>query len=261
MMRNVSLLPALVAALFLLSIVRNGPAPVSGAYPNLLNHTGCLYAYMSDGGKYEVTVPESTDHPKGTLQKFSYDAKSACITEKNPGLLVINFDFAETDDNNFASMSIEFELNAVPKEYNWEISKATLKIQPNNKQMFPVDTFELKSASGDIYAGAQQSYSCSSLVLVNRVQTGNQFKITLKRFQVQPFHEPGSTVFASSRDCSVWLTLPQIMGLLLMLFIIMTVLIGVYLLVELGGHSSDLRFSKQGGMLMNQAQLDATKAD
>lgn len=246
---------ALGALLLITKISRDGPAPVEAAYTNLFNQTGCLYAYMSDG-KYEVVVPESTDVYRGPLQKFTYDPKSTCITKNSPGSLIINFDI---QDDKFISMNLELKLQG--KDHDWGVNEAKLTILPVSGQLFTKMQFQLQPTSGDIYADFQQSYSCSSLVLEHREKSGLQFKITLRRFQVQPFHEPSSTVFAPSRDCSSWLTLPQIMGFLLILFIAFTVLIGVHLLLELGSHSSDLRFSKQGGMLMNQAQLDATKAD
>lgn len=247
---------------FLLSLC--GATLVNAAYPpGFNNFTGCIYTYLLDErSEYIVTFPEPTETQKGTLKGLNYDAsKSNCIdgtsTPTKPGLLTMDFTL---NDNYFQSMSLEMHFNNVGKEF-WEVTKATLKILPSNSQPFPSTTIDLRSVSGDVYAGQEQSYSCSSLVLVNLLPSGPQFRLTLRRFQLQPFHEPAKTVFAPSRDCSTWLTMPQIMGFILVLFMIFTVLIGVYLLLELGGHSSDLRYSKQGGMLMNQAQLDATKAD
>lgn len=209
---------------------------------------------MEDGA-YQITFPDA-ENQAGPLIKLQYDSKSNCTNGIHPGNLIASFDL---NDNNMKSMTLEFQIRDFPSEGYWAITSATLKISPNNKQLFPTDTIDLLPI--DMYAGEKFSYSCYSLVLQNRLPTkdGPNFKITLKRFQVQPFSELHNFVFASSYDCSVWLTLPVIMGLLLILFIVFTVMIGVYLLMEQGNQTSDLRFSKQGGMLMNQAQLDATK--
>jgi len=167
-------------------------------------------------------------------------------------------------DDNFNSIRLEFDIKSVPNSGVWEIVKTQFIIEPRNPNYNPDRQVDLKPAQGLIYASSQQSYSCSALVLTNLTPTKDhpQYKITLRRFQVQPFENPDARyIFAKSRDCSLWLTLPQIMGFLLLVFIVFTSLIGVYLLLELGTHTSDLKFSKQGGMLMNQAQLDATKSD
>lgn len=227
--------------------------------PNFFNRTGCLYVTTTDAGQYRVTSPDWTDQQQGALGNLTYGTGSACISKGQPGLLVMNYD---TSDMNFQSMTIEFTIKSDVKNDNWEISKVILTINPRNSQLFPEKELALQPANGgEIYASMNHSYSCSSLVLTNANRNGPFFKITLRRFQLQPFPEPDTRIFAASRDCSSWLTMPQIMGFLLILFMTSTVLIGAYLLLELGNHSSDLRFSKQGGMLMNQAQLDATKAD
>lgn len=228
--------------------------------PNFLNQTGCLYATTADSGQYRVDFYDGTESQMGSLGKLSYGSDAKCITDTEPGKLVMNFDIS---DDKFVGMTIDLELKNNMKTFNWDISKATLTIKPQeNSQLFPEKVLDIKPANGgEIYAGVDQSYSCSSLIFTNSAKNGPVFKITLRRFQLQPFHEPETRIFAPSRDCASWLTLPQIMGFLLILFMTFTVLMGVYLLIELGGHSSDLRFSKQGGMLMNQAQLDATKGE
>lgn len=231
---------------------------VTAVYPPNFYHNDkqCLYAFMADGGEYSITFPE-IEPQKGPLKGIVYDKTSKCTDGITPGLLVVNFN---TGDNFMESISIEFEIKNYPANGYWVINKATLKIKPVNKQLYPTDTIELNPI--DIYAGDRFSYSCNTLVLQNSKPSneGPHFKITLKRFQVQPFKELPTVIFAPSYDCSVWLTMPLIMGALLMLFIIFTVLIGVYLLVQQGNQGGgDLKFSKQSGMLMNQAQLDATK--
>lgn len=229
---------------------------LDAAYPpNFYNHEGCLYAYMDDG-HYQITLPDA-EAQRGALTKLQYDKKTtACTKGLQPGYLAVIFN---TADNNMESMSIEFQIKPSPSEGYWEVNKATLKIAPINKSLFPTDTIELKPV--DIYAGQAFSYSCNSLTLQNLkpAKDAPQFQLTLKRFQLQPFAELPNVIFGPSYDCSVWITLPVVMGLVLILFIVFTVMVGVYLMLELGNQTSDLKFSKQGGMLMNQAQLDATK--
>lgn len=223
--------------------------------PNFYHHEGCLYAYMDDG-HYQITLPDA-EAQSGALTKIQYDKKTtACTKGLQPGYLTVIF---LTADNNMESMSIEFQIKPSPSEGYWEVNKATLKINPINKSLFPNDTIELKPV--DIYAGQAFSYSCAALTLQNLrpAKDAPQFQLTLKRFQLQPFAELPNVIFGPSYDCSVWITLPVVMGLVLILFIVFTVMVGVYLMLELGNQTSDLKFSKQGGMLMNQAQLDATK--
>lgn len=229
---------------------------VNAAYPpGFYNHT-CLYTYMLDG-QYKVTIPDVPEPQFGSLplNKLTYDPKASCVDGKYRGNLVLNFDL---NDNNMQSISLDLQISG--KSNYWDMDKITMKITPNNKAQYPETTFQMRPQN-DIYASDTNSFSCSSLVLVNYPPSSTQFKIILKRFQVQPFGESPLYVFAPSHDCSVWLTLPQVMGFALVLFIIFTALFGVYLLLALGNQQGDLRFSKQGGMLMNQAQLDATKAD
>lgn len=253
---NIRLAAIFPLILYTCQLVTRSTFAQSPPYPaNFYQLNKCLYAYMSDGGTYQVTLFESPEIQRGSLGKITYGAQSKCIEANGTGQLTVNFDIS---DNFFRTMSLDLELR-VSRGYHWEVSNAKLTFDPVNEKPFPTKEIQLKP-SDEIYADLQHSYSCSSLVLTHSTPNGPRFKITLRRFQLQPFSE-SKTKFAPSRDCSVWLTMPQIMGLLLILFMIFTVLIGVYLLLELGGHSGELKFSKQGGMLMNQAQLDATKAD
>jgi len=222
--------------------------------PNFHNETGCLYSFMEEG-HYLITFPDA-ENQEGSTQKIEYDKGTNCTNGLYPGNLIVVF---RTNDNYMESLNIRFIIKASPSEGYWEVEKAVLKISPVNKQIFPTDVIELKPV--DIYAGLSFSYSCNTLVLqdLHPNKDGPHFKLTLRRFQIQPFPETPTVVFSPSYDCSVWLTLPLVTGLILVLFIIFTVMMGVYLLLEQGNQTSDLKFSKQGGMLMNQAQLDATK--
>lgn len=222
-----------------------------------LNLKDCLHAYM-DEGQYHITFPDGTEPQTGKLQNLKWDEDtSVCTTQGKQGKLAFRFDI---QDNSIKSFSVEMDIKQVPNEGYWEMPTITVKISPVNSNLFPKDQFVIKR--NDIYAGQRFSYSCKSFVLQNSVspkENEPSIRLTLNRFQVQPFKEERDHVFAESFDCSVWLTMPTIMGLILVLFIIFTTMAGVYLLMEQGNQISDLKFSKQGGMLMNQAQLDATK--
>lgn len=232
------------------------------AYPqNLLMKDDCLFAYLGEPiGSYRVTFLDGSETQMNTLTELTYDSKSYCARNDTPGFLAMSF----KPDDNFDEIKLEFTIKLMPSDGVWEITKTQFKIKARNQHLNPADVIDLEPTSGVIYANSYQSYSCSALVLQNLTPSkdGPQYKITLRRFQVQPFMNPDARyIFAKSHDCSTWLTLPQIMGFLLVLFIIFTSLIGVYLLLELGNHTSDLKYNKLGGLLMNQAQLDATKAD
>lgn len=237
-------------------------------YPTLLQKDNCLFAYLGTSGSisalgsYRVTFLDGSEPQMKALTELTYDSKTSCAHNETNGLLILNF----KQDDNFESIKLEFEIKLMPNQGVWEIVRTQFKFKATNPNLNPGDTIDLKPVSGLMYANSYQSYSCSSLVLQNLPSTqtkdGPQYKFTLRRFQLQPFANPDNRyIFAKSHDCSTWLTLPQIMGFLLIAFIIFTSLIGVYLLLELGNHTSDLKYSKQGGMLMNQAQLDATKSD
>lgn len=245
MANSILLLPILA---YCLSLTR-------AEYPtNFHNQTGCLYSFI-EKGTYQITFPEA-ESEIGELKNLEYDSKTNCTNGVFPGNLIMNF---QVSDNNMESMTIELEIKPYPNEGYWEVNKATLKFEARNKEIFKTNTVEL--APVDMYAGQSFSYSCNSLVLQSLVpKKGNpHFKLILNRFQLQPFAELPRMVFAPSYDCSTWISLPVLMGFILILFITFTVMLGVYLLMEQGNQSSDLRFSKQGGMLMNQQQLDAIK--
>lgn len=241
---------------YILLILSSLVLTIEAAYPpGFKNISGCLYSHIADSS-YLITFSDNTETQKGVINKFNYDdSKSNCTNGVFPGNLVVTFPL---QDNNMDSMTLEFLLKPAPSEGYWEVKNATLQIAPRNKNLFPKETIQMMPL--DMYAGLLNSYSCSALELQSRAIKGEPFfKITLNRFQIQPSPEGVKTVFNSSYDCAVWITLPVLMGLILILFITFTVMIGVYLILEQGNQTGDLKFSKQGGMLMNQAQLDATK--
>lgn len=254
-MANLSVLLSTTLAFYLL--FAGAKLAIATYPPNFFNQSGCLYSYL-EGGNYSIHFHDS-EPMFGDLSRVTYDkVNSNCTNGLYPGKLAIVFSVA---DNNMESMTLNLVIKPSPSEGYWEVNSAILQISPleNAKERFKNLTIELKSTN--IYAGQHHSFSCGSLVLKNSLQTTEDpnFRIKLDRLQIQPFAELANTVFAPSFDCSVWLTLPVIMGFLLMLFIIFTVMIGVNLILAQGNQTSEIRYSKQGGMLMNQAQLDATK--
>lgn len=264
MKQQLGLLLFVKASLLLVSCLRL----VKANYPDgFYNHSGCLYAYVDfEKSTYMFRVPDGNEAQNGTLRGLNWTGQEhACPTAGKAGKLVMNF---EINDNNMVGITMMLQIKTVPHLGYWEVDKAHMTIRPQSNVQIYNNHKEADLKVNDIYADQSHSYSCSELVLENHVMLKDKskthqdvphFKITLHRFQVQPFPELEKAVFAPSYDCAVWLTLPLIMGLILVLFIVFTVLIGVSLLMDQGNQTSDLRFSKQGGMLMNQAQLDATK--
>lgn len=231
---------------------------IEAAYPaGFYNKTGCLYSHIADSS-YLVLFPDGTEQQRGTITKFNYDdSQSNCTSGVFPGNLVVQF---PTQDNFMHEMTLKLQLKPAPSEGYWEVKKATLDIKPVNKDQWIGYLDPIQMLPIDMYSRLHYSYSCSSLQLESRAYKGKPFiRLTLNRFQIQPSAEGAKTVFQPSYDCAVWITLPVLMGLILLLFITFTVMIGVNLIVAQGNQTGDLRFSKQGGMLMNQAQLDATK--
>lgn len=245
------LLTTLVSSLVLATV-----GLVDAAYPpGFYSKNNCLYSHIADSS-YLITFFEG-DPWAGTINKFNYDdTRSNCTNGVFPGNLVVTF---PTADNNINSMTLEFLIKPAPAEGYWEVKQAVLTLNPVNSNRLN-NTLIYQMMPMDMYAGLFNSYSCSKLELQSRALKEKPFiKLTLNRFQIQPSKEGDKVIFQPSSDCAVWITLPVLMGLILILFITFTVMLGVNLILAQGNQTGDLRFSKQGGMLMNQAQLDATK--
>lgn len=223
------------------------------------NHNNCLFANMGNTGDYYINIPAIPEIQKGQIQNINIDdTQSYCYKDSQTSAKLVMS--SQINDNYMYSMKIEFELGPPSTVGFWEIKTANLTINPVNSKLFTNEVIPLKTT--DMYAGRSFSYSCGTLTLQNAFtnKDGITFKINLYRFQVQPFeYNNPKYVFAPSFDCEVWLTIPQISGLILVLFVTFIAMIGVYLIAEQGNQNGDLKFSKQGGMLLNQAQLDATK--
>lgn len=257
---NYRIIPILLLSITTISLVHS-----EDNYANLKKFNECLFLY-TEGGQYNITF-NNGDHPeRGGILPIAHaveeDSKSSCFSENNPNA-TFAIKFSDGMDNNFME-SMLFEFHMRKTHDFWEVHDIVLTINPTGP--WPADIPKVvRLLPDDLYASNGFSYSCNNLTLSKRPSRENKetdnnvrYSISFSRFQLQPFKVDGR-IFAQSYDCSVWLTLPMIMGFLLVLFITLTVIIVIYLMVELGAQTKDLKFSKQGGMLMNQAQLESTK--
>lgn len=222
--------------------------------PEYITFNDCLHAYLGEG-QYDVT--HQIDELSGILTNPKVVSnKTKCFSEDDPNaVFAVRYD---TADAVLRSLTLVFHIKK--ESHYWEVDKIIMELDPmNDKQNKTEEIVPI-----DFWAGDGFSYSCNSLELHNREKEpienhAPRYTILIRRFQLQPFKSFDGYIFASSYDCSVWLSLPLIMGFLLIIFVVITVLIVIYLMVELGAQTKDLKFSKQGGMLMNQSQLEATK--
>lgn len=210
----------------------------------------CMYYHLK-GLRYTIEVDPQEKWSK--TRAVSKDSSDTSCDQKNIARLVIDYEYEGTD-NTITDMNTSFTM-----KYNngWEITDVVLGLEvPNNR----IDkNYTLVSTNAWLQFPGDQSFSCKQLEFEN-LHGGNypRIKIILDEFQIQPFPEPKNTIFAPSYDCSTWLTLPLISGFILILFMTFVIIIILYLMVELGEQTKDLKFSKQGGILMNQSQLEAT---
>lgn len=251
----------ILSFVFLLIILSSATGQQQKGYgPQFLKEDSCLYAWVEDL-TYHITLP---NHPFLSGQaKIGLDSpyvagEQKCSGKDQDGQLTLKF--SNNTDSNIRSITIVMAITDGSRDWFIKSANAVLSITSEGLEKFKKNKFDFMV--DDLYAAHKFSFSCSTLKLRSKPPADVKnvepiLEITLGRFQLQPFHEPPLSVFAPSFDCSVWLTLPALMGLAFMLFSIGVVLIGVYFLQDI--NTSDLKFSKQGGMLMNQAQLDATK--
>lgn len=190
-----------------------------------------------------------------------YDAaKSKCTGAKGEsGMIVFSFDVNER--TKLKAIMISLKIDPSLSEGFWEVSQADLTV-------FRADSGKKRTFSlqvEDIYASLVHSYSCSELVLKtqhnpqSKNETGSiepRATITLRRFQLQPFQEKQNVVFASSFDCSTWISVPGLMGLILILFITVVTIIGVDFLQKI--EINDFKFNKES-QLFTQSQMDSNK--
>lgn len=229
--------------------------------PGFYNHSGCLYAHLGEGGHFEMTTADEF-RVNETLDWDRLDfeaAKSRCPSLTQSGKLTFSYKFPK--NKRIGSIVVTMRILPTDNEGYWEVGQANLTV--NRADTERKRTFALRLPG--IYAGSAYSYSCSELLmstlpkrrnLDNETKTDPMATIVLPRFQLQPFGELKSSVFAASYDCSSWLTIPGLMGLILIVFMMMVTVIGVLLLK--GIETNDFKFNKEG-LQFTQAQMETNK--
>lgn len=227
------------------------------------NKSGCLYTYMS-GASFEMVTgsgPVIVENFSSKALKYDLGGKSKCLDEKTKlGKVVFSYEM-EKNKHHIDMVTVSMRIASSPSEGTWEISQANLTVTravTGKKRVFP-----LKVA--DLYAGSRHSYSCNELILqsIHKRKPDNEtdrieprVKITLERFQLQPFEELENVVFASSFDCSTWISMAGLMGLVLIMFITVTVVGGVHFLSKI--ETNDFKYNKEGQMF-TQSQIESNK--
>lgn len=242
---------------------------VSNSDNGFYNHSGCLYAYM-EGATFDMITADGLNINEDIGKELlTYDkSKTQCLSridkKKRDGefseaaKLVFSF---RMDDRvkSIKLISISMRIVESKNEGYWEISQANMTI--TRADIDKKRTFRLKLPY-DVSAGLDYSYSCNRLTLhtLHRAKTDNETSrvephasISLLRFQVQPFGELRNHVFAASFDCSRFVTLPLVMGSLLVGFMILVCIVGVYNLVSF--ENIDFKFSKES-ISFTQSQRD-----
>src|SRR5690606_18931964 len=97
-------------------------------------------------------------------------------------------------------------------------------------QQLPLRNLTMQASGHQLAAAAEFSYSCSSLQLNAEQHKRMQFRLSVQRFQLQPFN--GNNVFAPSFDCSSMLSLEQLISFVPVLLLTMIAILGVYQLLS-----------------------------
>lgn len=195
------------------------------------------------------------------INSLTYDyTKSECTTE-NGAYSKIVFSFKLDEKTKIKSVTVGLKIVPSLSEGFWEVSQANLTISRadvDRKRTFPLQV-------EDIYASLSHSYSCSELVLktAHKKKPDNETRrvepvaiVSLERFQLQPFKERDNVVFAPSFDCATWISVPGLMGLILILFITLVTVVGVDFLQKI--ETNEFKFNKEG-QLFTQSQMESNK--
>lgn len=228
--------------------------------PGFFNHSGCLYLYM-EGGSFEmITADEARVNETLEVDSIEFDrSKTKCVREKNPGR--VSFSFKLSGNKKVSSVAIAMRVTPIDKYGYWAVSQANLTI--TRADIDRKRTFQLGLST--MYSAADHSYSCGRLKLetmYNRRKQENDTKvdpsatIALNKFQLQPFPELEHVIFAPSYDCSVWVTIPEIMGLILVLLVVAVTALGAVSLKRID--TNDFKFSKEG-LLFTHTQMETSK--
>lgn len=186
------------------------------------------------------------------------NSKSRCTSATSTGKLTFSFKLDE--NKRISSLTVSMRISPTDSYGYWDVNQANLTITRadiDRKRTFPLRL-------PGIYAGSDNSYSCSVLPLttIPKRKMDNETKadplamITLERFQLQPSAELERYVFARSHDCSSWMTIPGFMGLVLISFMLFVTVIGIVLLKNIV--TNDFKFNKEG-LLFTQSQMETNK--
>lgn len=221
---------------------------VRAQYPmELFTFGDCLYLY----------IESLTYRYENKKENVNYENKQLTITDNKAGWECNKTVNLHSEDRNiFPELNLIFDLD-VRKDYSWKIKNVNLSYKSTNEKYVNSSTKVLTMTNSWNEIPDKASYSCNLLTL-KWGDDDERWTIVLKRFQLQPF-KTNNSIFGPSYDCSVWLTLPLVLGFILLALMTFVVTLVIYLMIDLGEQTKDLKFSKQGGMLMNQSQLEATK--
>lgn len=246
---------------FSLSVIIISAIPSEQKYsPGFYNHSDCLYIYQ-EGAEFQMLTKEGDLINKtATIEELTYEVnKTYCTEDDKPGR--ITFIYKLSGQSIIKAVQISMRIRRPTEEGFWKIDRANLTVyrHTGTKRTFPLFI-------EDIYAGRDFSYSCSKLNLKTlpikksdsneTSRTEPRCSIELKRFQIQPFGASAKAVFNESFDCSVWFTIPTLIGLILFLFMFLLVAIPVYCLLNI--EPEDFKFVKEA-LHFTQFQLESSK--
>lgn len=242
---------------------KNNKITKKGYGPGFYNHSGCLYAHLGDEGHFEMTTAdEFRINETLDLDTLEFDSsKSKCSSQTQSGKL--SFSFKLSKNKRIGSIAVTMRILPTDTGGYWQVSQANLTV--TRADIERKRTFALKMPA--IHAGAAYSYSCSELVLTTqpkrRQPADNETSradpmatLVLPRFQLQPFGELETRIFATSYDCANWFTISGVMGLLLVLFMALVTVLSVLLLKDI--ETNDFKFNKEG-LQFTQAQMETNK--
>jgi hypothetical protein len=227
---------------------------------SLVNVSDCLY-WFSHGGHLSVPklIKEKSvkDSKEVIIERFSFDhrpvkASGNCSHSKKilHSHLQLTFDLNNATQD-MRKVHMHLRLTYHVKHGDWSVDRWHVLLEPATQLVERNFSIETKHLS----APADFSYSCSSLhlkakqkplvwkadqskkeekaeeKLLEEEKEEEPFRITVKRFQVQPFHT--HEVFASSFDCSTLFTLPQFTGLFSLILFTLGIVIGVSALLRI----------------------------
>lgn len=235
--------------------------------PGFYNHSRCLYVYMSGGEFNMTTVDNDVTQEILDIKSLTYDSnKTYCLNEDNMARLTFSFEFNAA--NKIKSITISMRIHSNPVEGLWSIIQSNLTVSRggNKRKLFSLRMDELYD---NLYIGSDFSYSCNELELETfrkgkpepsengtETKSGPHGKIILRNFQLQPFSESSHHVFNESFDCSSWLTIPTLLGLIFFLLMVGLGVGPIYWLATT--EPGDFKYVKEA-QAFTQSQMESSK--